>query len=220
MCSSLNGYSPDIPPVPPARNSSSRMTFPTRSSSHHQPQRPVSRKNSRRHENPMSRGIKRTDIISNNPYHVYTVGDILESFHRLASNIPSSPPRVAQDSCHNVPTEDLYAEVRKPTRVQQQQQQHQQPQRPRRQNSDIVSRSTLSSSSLGHRGQSQGHQGQRLSSSSQGYSSRDISTTRNNRDSRYNSRHRRAPREVETVTAPLVRPVWKPSISQLQGTLC
>ena len=232
MCSSFNGYSPEIPPVPPARNSHSRMTFPTKSSSHHQPQKPVTRRNSRRHENPMSRGIKRTDIISNNPYHVYTVGDILESFHRLASNIPSSPPRKEQDSCYNVPTEDLYAEVRKPVKTQQQHPRHCDinTQRHRRQNSDIVSRS--SSLSLGHRGQSQGHQGQRLSSSSsfsshtsQGYSSRDnkISMARSKnytRDISYNSHYRRAPREVETVTAPLVRPVWKPSVSQLQGSLC
>ena len=199
MCSSFNRYSPEIPPVPPAHNSQSRMTFSTKSSSHHHPQRPVTRRNSRRHENPMSQGIKRTDIILNNPYHVYTVGDILESFHHLASNIPSSPPRKEQDSCHNVPTEDLYTEMRKLVKTQEQLPRHCDinTQRQRRQNSDIVSRS----SSLGQRGQYQGHQNQRLSLSSsssshtsQGYSSRDnkISMMRSKnytRDISYNSHH-------------------------------
>ena len=225
MCSSFHGY--DTPPEPPVRNlDHSRMTLPIRSS-HHQQKNSTRGSWSRRQGVRMSQGIKRTDVISHNRYHVYTVGDVLESFHRLASNIPVSPPRVEHhgDSLnHNVmrrnvmsddvPLDDVYAEIRKPCRV---------PPPPPSRSCDSDTQTFRKHTS--HKGSSRRDPKSRDSRSFQGHrsqSQRHRSSYHRNSDcipGRRSYSHQRAP-GVKTVTVPNVEPVWRSNISQLQGTLC
>ena len=98
-CSSLHEYSTltttPTPPPPPVRgNHGHRDLAPARVSQ----QRLGTRGSVGRRR---VQGIRRTDIISSNPFHVYTVGEVLESFHRLASNIPLSPPQPPASPSHS-----------------------------------------------------------------------------------------------------------------------
>ncbi len=245
-CASFHEYSTltPTPPIPPERNSRHRASLPVRGSASQL--NGVGRRKV---------GIKRTDIISNNPYHVYTVGEVLESFHRLASNIPTSPQQLpiptppnpnsstrsepTSNNCNDTLANPVYTQVRKhPLR---------EPLKPRDLNThrtstrshDHVAKNKDNSHAV--KKETACHATRVLNPSQRNERSRDISHRHRSaaRGTRSSPRvpprgvpprgHQRELRGVRCPSGTALRrgsgsrppaPLWKPSISRLQGTFC
>ncbi len=105
LCDSYSNP-PPVAPQPPARNPPLlhhplhiHPSYPSRSPE------PVKGRRHTRGYGVLERKqrIKTSDIIDSNPYHTYTVADVLESFERLAANIPSNAQENQYTKLHKAP---------------------------------------------------------------------------------------------------------------------
>ncbi len=106
LCDTFTNPPPLVAPQPPARNPP--MLHPPLHFHPIYPSRSPEPVKGRRHTRgygvlERKQRIKTSDIIDSNPYHTYTVADVLESFERLSANIPSSVPENQYTKLHKAP---------------------------------------------------------------------------------------------------------------------